>query len=96
MKLHATSLCLGIGVAISAAAANPACAQSAWAFGSFHVQSPTVLGVDLYPCLTEDDGAVVNQCAGPVNLFFNLPIKDMGKKMITIRDYWNALVVFVP
>jgi hypothetical protein len=90
MKLNAAPLILGIGVAISAAAANPACAQSTTAFGSFHVQSSTVLDENPYLCLTEDNGAVVNNCTSPVNLFFNLPIKYTGEKTISVRDYWNG------
>jgi hypothetical protein len=47
------------------ATASSGHAQSINAFGSFHVQSATVLDSDPYPCLTEDNGAVVNNCAGP-------------------------------
>jgi len=96
MKLNAMSLSLVIGLAIAAAAANPGHAQSINAFGSFHVQSATYLAWDPYPCLTEDNGAVVNSCPLPVNLFFDLPIVTTGEKTITIRDYWNGPDTFDP
>ncbi len=96
MKLHATPLLLAFGLAISAALPGHGHAQSVTAFGSFHVQSATVLPEGQYTCLTEDNGAVVNNCGIPVNLFFNLPVLNAGEKIIAIRDYWSAPYPFVP
>jgi hypothetical protein len=95
MKFKATSFLLGICLASLAVAASPAYALSQPAFGAFHVQSATVLTEDQYLCLTEDNGAVVNNCAGPVNLFFDLPIQTSGEKTITVQDYWNGPPNFV-
>jgi hypothetical protein len=90
MKLKATSLFLGLCLAILAVAASPAHARSTAAFGAFHAQSATVLTEDQYLCLTEDNGAVVNNCAEPVNLFFDVQIDKAGEKTITLQDYWKS------
>lgn len=90
MKLKATMLFLGLCLALSVVAASPAYARSIPAFSSFHVQSATVLTDDAYLCLTEDNGAVVNNCAYDVNLEFDLPIDAVGNKTISVQDYWNG------
>jgi hypothetical protein len=102
MKLKATSFLLGICLVGLAGAANPAYAErSTTAFNSFHVQSGSVFSdppytEDPYLCLTEDNGAVVNNCTFNVNLLFDLPIDRIGDKTIRVQDYWNAPSPFVP
>jgi hypothetical protein len=102
MKLKA-SLFVGICAAILAVAASPAYAETraTTAFNSFHVQSATPFSQptyteDPYLCLTEDNGAVVNNCTFNVNLLFDLQIDHKGEKSITVQDYWNAPSPFVP
>jgi hypothetical protein len=90
MKLTAPSFFLGLCLAILAVAASPAYAQtfSTTAFSAFHVENPQK--PDQYTCLSEDNGAVVNNCTKPVgvNLEFNLPIESPGVKNVTVQDYW--------
>jgi len=63
------------------------------AFSSFHRQSATVLTSDPYLCITEDNGAAVNNCGFTVNLLFSLPITDVtegSKHTVTVQDYWQG------
>jgi hypothetical protein len=69
--------------------------RSTTAFNSFHVQSGYVGKEDPYLCLTEDNGAVVNNCSYDVNLLFDLQIDHTGEKTIWVQDYWNAPSRFV-
>ncbi len=90
MKFKAASLFLGISLVL-AVASTPAHARSVTAFGSFHAQSATVLTDDPYTCITEDNGAAVNNCTYNVNLYFDLPIDTTtGTKTITVQDYWSG------
>ena len=86
-------------IAVLAALATPgrlvAQARSTTAFNSFHVQSAYVGKEDPYLCLTEDNGAVVNNCSYSVNLLFDLPIDHIGDNTIRVQDYWGAPREFV-
>ncbi len=86
MKRTATSMFLGLCLAILAVATSPAYARSTTAFSAFHVEGP--IGSDPYTCLGENNGAVVNNCSYPVSLEFSLPIDSKGTKTITVQDYW--------
>ncbi|MFZ0478374.1 MAG: hypothetical protein WAL71_04440 [Terriglobales bacterium] len=88
MKRTATSLFLGLCLAILAVATSPAHARSTTAYSAFHVEGP--LGSDPYTCLSENNGAVVNNCTYAVSLEFNLPIDAKGTKTITVQDYWTG------
>ncbi len=88
MKLKATPLFLGLCLAVMAVAASPAFARSTTAFSAFHVESP--IGSDPYTCLSENNGAVVNNCSYDVDLEFDLPIDTKGSKTITVQDYWTG------
>ncbi len=96
MKIKAASLFLGICLAMLAVAATPAHARTVTAFGAFHAQSATVFTEDPYSCITEDNGAVVNNCTFPVNFYFDLPTDNVGAKTITVQDYWNGPSTFAP
>jgi len=95
MKLKATSLFLGLCLAILTAAASPAYAEtlSATAFSAFHVEINTLTNYpgDPYLCLFENNGAVVNTCNYTVDLEFDIPIVSAGKKSITLLDGWSGL-----
>jgi hypothetical protein len=86
MKHTATSIILGFCVALLAIAASPAYARSTTAFSAFHVESP--IASDPYTCLSENNGAVVNNCTYDVDIEFDLPIDTTGTKSITVQDYW--------
>ncbi|MGA7693453.1 MAG: hypothetical protein WCA76_00420 [Candidatus Sulfotelmatobacter sp.] len=88
MKLKATSLFLGLCLAIVAFAAGPAYARSTTGFSAFHVEGP--IGSDPYTCLGENNGAVVNNCSYDVSLEFDLPIDNPGSHPITVQDYWTG------
>ena len=91
MKLKATSLFLGLCLAILAAAASPAFARSTTAYSSFHVER-TQSGQYPYAenCLSEDNGAVVNNCSYAVSLEFDLPIDypNLPLKTIFVQNGW--------
>jgi hypothetical protein len=89
MQREGKSLVLGICVAILALPANPLLARSSTAFSSFHVQSATVLKGNDYNCITENNGAVVNNCTHPVNFLFDLVLDTTGTKTITVQNYWS-------
>jgi len=96
MKPNAKSLLVGACLTVLLFAANIPMAvagtRSTTAFGAFHVQSATVLSENAYLCLTEDNGAVVNDCTYPVNLQFNLPIDNNTNDKshtISVQDYWK-------
>jgi hypothetical protein len=93
MKLKATTLFLGMCVAVLAAKANPAYARSTTAFSAFHVEINTLTKYpgDPYLCLFENNGAVVNYCDYTVDLEFDLPIDSLGTKSITVQDGWGGL-----
>jgi hypothetical protein len=88
MKLKPTLLFLGLCLAILAVAASPAYARSNTAFSAYHVEGP--LGSDPYTCMTEDNGAVFNNCTYAVSLEFDLPIDNAGEKTITVLDFWGG------
>jgi hypothetical protein len=95
MKLKATSLFLGLCLAILAAATSPAYARtrSTTAYSAFHVEINTLTNYsgDPYLCLFENNGAVVNTCDYTVDLEFDLPIDTTGAKTITVQDGWSGL-----
>jgi hypothetical protein len=88
MKVKASSLVLGVCLAIMAVVAAPAFARSNTAFSAYHVENP--LGSDPYTCVTEDNGAVFNNCTYTVSLEFDLPIDNAGEKTVTVRDFWQG------
>jgi hypothetical protein len=96
MKLKATSLFLGLCLAIMAVAASPAHARSTTGFGAFHVelQSPNEYKNGTfdnpYDCLEESYGAVVNKCGYTVSLEFNLTTDTVGSKTISVQNYWTG------
>jgi len=97
MKLKATSLFLGLCLAILAVAASPAHAvgphRSTTAFSAFHVEINTLTNYpgDPYLCLFENNGAVVNTCTYTVGLEFDLPIDTYDKKAIKVQNGWDAI-----
>jgi hypothetical protein len=96
MKLKATSLFLGLCLAILAVAASPAYAsknRAMTAFGAFHVEINTLTHYpgNPYLCLYENNGAVVNYCKYTVDLEFGLPIDTPGTKNIIVQDGWSGL-----
>jgi hypothetical protein len=80
-----------VGVIAIAAAASVAVAdaRSISGFGSFRVQDPTGGSTGPYQCLTEDNGAVVNGCQGPVNLAFGLVVDAPGTYGVGVANYWK-------
>jgi hypothetical protein len=80
-------------------------ARSTTGFNAFRIQNPTDANVAGFPngpfdsgfynCLTEDNGAVVNNCRAKdgssitVNLLFDLPIDNGGTHNITVLNYWQ-------
>lgn len=90
MKFKATSLFLGLCLAILAVAASPAFARSTTAFSSFHVEREVPSQyASAENCLTESYGAVVNNCSYAVSLEFDLPIDTAaGEKIITVQNGW--------
>lgn len=95
MKLKATTLFLGLCLAVLAVAASPAHARtrSTTAFSAFHVEINTLTHYsgDPYLCLYENNGAVVNYCKYTVDLEFDLPIDTPGTKDIIVQDGWSGL-----
>jgi hypothetical protein len=91
MKL-ASTLFLGLCLALLGVAANPAYARSNTGFSAFHVEGPLdgAGTADPYLCLNEDNGAVVNNCTYAVSLEFDLDIDTTGTKNITIKNGWFA------
>jgi hypothetical protein len=91
MKLKATSLVLGLCVAIMAVAASPASAQSTRsvpAFESFHVWSPSTKAAAALNCLNESKGAVINNCKYQLILAFDLPIDKQGiVHTVSVQNY---------
>jgi hypothetical protein len=90
MKLSSASLLTGIGLAISALTAVPAFAVSSTGFSLFHVENTVTGTQNAYLCLTESNGAVVNNCTYDVNLEFNLTINSLGKKSISVQNLWDT------
>jgi hypothetical protein len=88
MKLKANSLFLGLGLTLLALAASPAYARSTTGFSAFHVEAPISSSEQPYTCLTENNGAVVNNCTYAVSLEFDLPIDTPGEKTIAVQNYW--------
>ena len=75
-----------------AATATPADARSITGFGSFKVKG--TYSVNPYTCLSENNGAVVNNCGFAVSLYFNLPIDNTGAHTITVQSYWGSTASF--
>jgi len=95
MNLKATSLFMGLCLAILAVAASPAYAtpRHETAFGLFHVEINTLTKYpgDPYLCMYENNGAVVNYCNYTVDLEFGLPIDTLNTKTIDVQDGWSGL-----
>jgi hypothetical protein len=91
MKRKTTSLFLGIWLVVLAGAASPVFARSTTAFNSFKVwmSSPNAFKAT-YGCLTESFGAVVNNCAFPVSLLFDVPVDDAGSHTFTVQNYFDG------
>ncbi|MGA9643999.1 MAG: hypothetical protein WBQ72_21555 [Terriglobales bacterium] len=90
MKLKASTLILGLCLAMLAVAASPAYARSTTGFSAFHVENQGTLGTNPYTCLGESFGAVVNNCSYAVSLEFDLPTDSPGEKGITVQNYWKG------
>jgi len=88
MKLNAASLLSGFCMALMAIAARPAEARSNTAFSAHHIENP--LDSNAYTCVTEDNGAVFNNCKYNVSLEFDLPIDTPGSKTVDVRDFFNG------
>jgi hypothetical protein len=93
MKLKATSLFLGLCLAILAVVASPASAKttrSVPAFESFHVWNPSTRAAALN-CLNESTGAVINNCKYQLILAFDLPIDHQGiVHTVSVQNYANG------
>jgi hypothetical protein len=91
MKCKATSLFLGLCLAILAVAASPASAQSTSyepAYEAFHVWSPSKDASAALACLNESKGAVINNCTYQLILAFDLPIENQGiVHTVTVQNY---------
>ena len=88
MKFKATTLILGLCLAVLAVAPSPAYARSTTGFSAFHVypkNSPNNLA-----CLSEFFGAVVNNCTHSVGLEFDLPVDNAGTKKVQVLNYWDG------
>jgi hypothetical protein len=61
------------------------------AFNTFHIQNHGSLPNTPNPtlCLFEENGAVVNNCADPINLAFDLPVTTSRDHTIAVRNYWQ-------
>lgn len=88
MKLKATSLFLGLCLAILAVAASPAHARSTTGYSSFHVERQGYQYAYAENCLSEYYGAVVNNCSYAITLEFDLPIDYPGEKNIYVQNGW--------
>src|SRR5208283_3577132 len=90
MKSNATTLFLGLCLALLAVAASPAYARSTTGFSAFKVESPLVMpnGLSPYTCLTEDNGAVINNCPYAISLEFGMESDTAGTKTIGVQNYW--------
>ena len=76
------------GSSINESFTTPVYARSTTAFSAFHVESP--LASSPMTCLSESNGAVINNCSYNVSLEFNLPIDSKGSKSILVQDYWTG------
>ena len=82
MKLKAASLYLGLCLAILAVAASPAYARSTTAFNSFRVRLPIDATQNPYNCLTESEGALINNCTYLVRVAFDLSIEHSPATLV--------------
>ena len=74
------------GSSIKQSFTTPVYGRRTTAFSGFHVESPIASAPRT--CLSENNGAVVNNCSHNVSLEFNLPIDSKGSKSILVQDYW--------
>jgi hypothetical protein len=89
MKQKTTSLFLGIWLVVLAGAASPAFARSTTAYNSFKVWMASANEFKAtYGCLTESFGAVVNNCAFPVSLLFDVPVDVAGSHTFKVQNYF--------
>jgi hypothetical protein len=82
MKLKATSLFLGICVAVLVVAACPGFARSTTGFNAARVWAP----VGAYNCVKESVGAATNVCSSRIQLTFDAVVDDAGWHTITAWD----------
>jgi hypothetical protein len=94
MKHKATSFFLGLCLATLAVtasrAAEPgatAAERSTNAFSSFHVRVPIDTTQNPYQCLTEQWGALVNNCGYQVSVVFNLPVEHKRVHTVKAQNY---------
>jgi hypothetical protein len=86
---RSTALFLALCLIASTGASNLAFARSTTAYNSFKVWMASKNEFKAtYSCLTESFGAVVNQCAFPVSLIFDVPIDNEGSHTFTVQDYF--------
>jgi len=90
MKHKATSLFLGLCLALMAIVASPAQARSTTGFSAFHVEVQGTTTTNAYLCLGESYGQVINDCASQVNLEFNLPVDNQTNHTVTIQNDWSG------
>jgi hypothetical protein len=91
MKLKATALLLGLCSVIVTGLSSPVFARSTTAYNSFKVwMADKGQFESTYSCLTEYFGAVVNNCAFPVSLLFDVPVDTAGDHTFTVQDYFEG------
>ena len=91
MKRKTTSLLLGLCVILSSGAFNLAFARSTTAYNSFKVWMAKKGDFKAtYSCLTESFGAVVNECAFPVSLLFDVPVDNSGSHTFTVQNNFSG------
>jgi hypothetical protein len=90
MKRKALSLLLGSSLAILTAP-NPAFARATSGYNSFKVWMASKNQFKAtYGCLTESFGAVVNNCAFPVSLLFEITVENAGSHTVTVQNYFKG------
>ena len=90
MKRKTKSLILGLCLALSLAAATiPAEARNTTGFAGFRVDGPNQYKSDPYHCLTENYGAVVNNCGFSVSIVYDMPVDNTGTHWISAVGFWG-------
>jgi hypothetical protein len=86
---RSTAMFLALCLIVSTGASNLAFARSTTAYNSFKVWMASKNDFKAtYSCLTESFGAVVNQCAFPVSLLFDVPVDTEGTHTFTVQNYF--------
>ncbi|MFZ0478375.1 MAG: hypothetical protein WAL71_04445 [Terriglobales bacterium] len=78
----------GSGSPITQPFTTPKYGRATTAFSAHHVEGP--ISSNPRTCLSENNGAVVNNCTYPVSLEFDLPIDTKGTKSVLVQDYWSG------